>query len=384
MKFDTRLLYYEDSKIFDFEAVVLDCSETKDGFSVVLDKTAFFPEAGGQYGDEGFLGDVEVYDTQITEKGIEHFTRAPLTVGEKVRGRVNSELRLKRMRDHTGEHILSSVVHRKFGYDNVGFHMSAHSMDVDFNGDFTKEELKQVEAEANEIIRKNVKVKCYYPSAEELATMEYRSKLELESPRIVEIEGYDLCACCAPHAYSTGEVGYLIITESKKNRSNTRLTLMCGADAVEYAKDLYLSAYKAGVILSAKPTGVGDAVEKLAATNEELRKELQSLKRELTAMQLDSLKETDGYLVAFTDPSSQKDLLNKGLTLSKSGACVFAGANGSYSYMIASETQDVRGLAQALNKAFDGKGGGRPNACQGRVNGKEEEIKAFIKNYAES
>ena len=378
---ETRTLYYEDNKLFDFTALVLSCVRKEKGYAVVLDKTAFFPEGGGQSGDDGLIGGIKVFDTQEKEGVIYHYAEAPVEEGKTVDCSVNSYLRLKKMAAHSGEHILSSVVHRRFGYDNVGFHLGEKSMDVDFNGEFTREQLKEIELEVNDIIRKNVPIKCYFPSEEELKKIEYRSKLELVSPRIVEIEGYDYCACCAPHASYTGEVGYLIITDCYRNRNNTRLTVMAGEDACRYVVDMYLSAYRAATVLSAKPTNIGEAVVKQAEANSALRSELQSLKIKLAKLQADALKETDGYLVIFTDPSSVKDLVNKGLTLAKKGVCAFSGENGEYSYMIASESPDVRPLAKALNEAFEGKGGGKSNACQGRLKGDESAIKSFIERY---
>ena len=377
----TRTLYYEDNKLFDFTATVLACDKEENGYSVVLDKTAFFPEAGGQSGDVGYINGVKVFDTQIKDGVIYHYAEEAFQEGQTVSCRVDEYLRMKKMASHSGEHILSSVVCRRFGYDNVGFHLGEKGMDVDFNGDFTKEQLKEIELEVNDIIRKNVPIKCYYPTKEELANIKYRSKLELDEPRIVEIVGYDYCACCAPHVSFTGEVGYLIITDSCRNRNNTRLTVLAGEDACRYVAEMYLSAYRAATVLSAKPTNIGEAVSKQAETNAALRAEIQSLKIKLSSLQAEFLTATDGFLVVFADPSSIKGLVNKGLTLAKKGVVAFAGENGEYSYMIASETLDVRPLAKALNDKFFGKGGGRANACQGKIKGEENEIKVFIESY---
>ena len=383
MNVKAETLFYQDNKLFDFTAKVTSCAKTEKGFAITLDRTAFFPEAGGQYGDVGTIDDVRIFDTQ-EEDDVIHYAESPIEVGKIVECKVEPLQRLKKMRDHTGEHILSSVVHRKFGYDNVGFHLAPHSMDVDFNGEFTKEELKEIELEVNSIIRENVEVKCYFPDKETLANIEYRSKLELEAPRIVEITGYDYCACCAPHASTTGEVGYLTIVDSCRNRGNTRLTVLCGEDACEYAAKAYLSSLSAAQLLSATPLNIGEAVAKQVEKNEELRNEIQRLKYALVEMQANELRPTDDFLVIFTEAFALKDMVNKGLTLAKKGVCAFSKDGNERSYMIASETTDVRDMVKALNLAFDGKGGGRPNAAQGKLNGAEEDIRAFIENYARS
>lgn len=382
MAYQTQRLYYENNKLFSFEATVLDCIPLEKGFGVILDRTAFFPEGGGQGGDTGFLNGIPVKDTVETEQGVLHTTDAAISAGEAVRGEVNAALRLKRMGAHTGEHILSSVVHRRFGYANVGFHLGEKAMDVDFNGEFTKAQLKEIELEVNAIIRENVPVRCYYPSAEELKNIPYRSKLELESPRIVEIVGYDYCACCAPHASSTGEVGYLVILGAERNRQNVRLTVLAGEDACAYAAEVYASAQSAGALLSCKPYEVGEAVAKQMDNIEKLRKELLETRFALTKTQIESLPTTDGFIVAFTAAFALKDVLNAALEKAGRGACVFAQTEGGYTYMIASQTEDVRPLAALLNERFQGKGGGKPQSVQGRLQGEESAIRALVENYA--
>ena len=213
---ETKKLYYEDSHRKEFKATVLSCEERltakgkKDGYAVVLDQTAFFPEGGGQFGDRGLIDDVEVYDTH--EKGgiILHYTKMPVEVGTTVTGKLDFAERFSRMQEHSGEHIVSGIVHRLHGYDNVGFHLGSENTTLDFNGELSEEQLLEVERLANEAVFADLPVQISYPSREELKILDYRSKIEIEGQvRLVEIPGVDICACCAPHVAHTGEIGMI-------------------------------------------------------------------------------------------------------------------------------------------------------------------------------
>ena len=193
----TEKLFYEDSHLKEFDAAVCACLPDKDRYRVVLDRTAFFPEGGGQYADTGYLDGVEVLDVREKEDIVYHITERPLKEGAKVHGRINWEERFEKMQQHSGEHIVSGIVHEQFGYNNVGFHLGSDYCTLDFDGALTKEQLKEIERKANKAVFENVDVQVSYPSKKDLATFDYRSKIELEGQvRIVTIPGYDVCACC--------------------------------------------------------------------------------------------------------------------------------------------------------------------------------------------
>ena len=191
----TDKLYYESSHRRDFEAQVISCESEGEGYKVVLDKTVFFPEGGGQYADTGILGGVHVLDAQEKDGIIYHYTDGALTPGEIVKGEIDWEKRFESMQQHSGEHIISGIVHGRFGYNNVGFHLGADYCTMDFDGPITKEQLKEIEEEANRIVYKNLNIEILYPTKEELKDLTYRSKIEIESV----LAGVDVCACCAPH-----------------------------------------------------------------------------------------------------------------------------------------------------------------------------------------
>lgn len=230
----TEKLYFQDSHRSVFDARVLSCEPWKDGWRIVLDRTVFFPEGGGQYADPGFLGEVEVVDVHEKDGVIYHYTKEPIEAGQKVEGRILWEVRFDRMQQHTGEHIISGLVHQKFGYDNVGFHLGEDYCTMDFNGPITKDQLKEIEQEANRAVFQNLDVISSFPSEEERSRMEYRSKIELSGEvQIITIPGYDVCACCAPHMKKTGEIGLIKLVQMDHYKGGERITMLAGDRALK-------------------------------------------------------------------------------------------------------------------------------------------------------
>ena len=260
----TDRLYYNDSHRKEFEAEVLDCRPVKDKYEVVLDRTAFFPEGGGQYADTGYLDDVEVLDVKEREDVIFHTTAAPLEIGRMVAGRIDWEQRFDRMQQHTGEHMVSGLIHRRFGYDNVGFHLGSDYCTMDFNGPIPREALKEIEQEANRAVFQNLDIQISYPSKKELKELEYRSKIEIDGQvRIVTVPGYDVCACCAPHVKRTGEIGLIKLVGMAKYKGGERISMLCGRRALLDYEIKDENAKRISALLCAKEYEVADAVERM-------------------------------------------------------------------------------------------------------------------------
>ena len=221
-----------------FTAGVTSCIPSEGGkYSVTLDRTAFFPGGGGQECDTGYIGGARV--ASVTESGGEifHLTDTPFDVGTEVKCSVDREKRLSRMASHTGEHIVSALMHRNFGFSNVGFHMGSGDVTADFDGVIDAAQLAAVEAGANAVIRENLPVTVSYPDSETLSAMKYRSKLDLtENVRIVSVGDFDRCACCAPHMPETGMIGMLVFTGFQHWRGGIRVHMLCGADAVSFCR----------------------------------------------------------------------------------------------------------------------------------------------------
>lgn len=379
----TEKLYNADSHLFSFRAVVTACEEAGEGWRVALDRTAFFPEGGGQPADTGTLGPAAVRDVQEQSDEIWHLTDRPLPVGEAVEGRLDAEQRWRRMQNHSGEHIVSGLAHRLFGLDNVGFHMGERCMTVDFNGELSRQELRQLEEAANEAVRANRPVRAWFPGAEELASLDYRSKKELTGAvRLVEIKGVDLCACCAPHVSFTGEVGAVKLLTAERHRGGMRVELLCGMDALaDYARRLE-SAAAVSRLLSVPREDIAGGVERVLRERDALKERVAALSMELVRLRAAGIPETAGNLVVFDaqlDEIALRELVN--LLAEKCGgfAAAFSGSDAEgYRYIIGSRHVDLRARAGQLNAAIGGRGGGSPEMIQGRATASEAQIRSGL------
>lgn len=379
----TRKLYYEDSHMQEFTATVLSCEAHKDTFRIALDATAFFPEGGGQGGDTGFLNDIEVFDTHEKEEIIWHYTKQALVPGTLVTGRIDWDKRFSRMQQHSGEHIVSGLVHARFGYDNVGFHLGDGETTLDFNGPVSKEELAQIELAANQVVWRNLPIQVSYPSKEELASLEYRSKIEIAGQvRIVTFPGVDVCACCAPHVNFTGEIGLIKLVSVQAHRGGVRVTMLAGGRALLDYREKEASVKTVSVLLSAKEALVTDAVERIKQENFQLTGRLMQFQDAMVRDKAASVPEGTENIAFFEeslDAATMREFVNL-LTARCSGiACVFVGNdNDGYRYVLGSAHVDVRPLCKKLNETFHGKGGGKPEMVQGSLNGAEKAIRAFL------
>lgn len=380
-------LYYLDSHMAEFSARVLSCRAAGEGFDLALDRTAFFPGGGGQAPDTGYIGGVRVTDVCERDGEILHRCSAPLTVGESYDCRLDFQQRLRRMQDHSGEHIVSGLVHKLRGFDNVGFHMGGEGMTIDFDGELSEEDLLRIENLANEAVRADLPVTAGFPDPETLRTMVYRSKLELtENVRIVEIEGIDRCACCAPHVKRTGEIGLVKLLDSERHRGGTRLTLVCGMDALDHCRAEHESVAAISRALSAKRGEVVPAVERMLAEQQRMKERSVLLEGELIRRMAETVEETAGSVCLFDallEEPAQRELVN--LLMEKCGglAAVFCGEDRGegWRYIIGSRSLDLRVHGKRLNELMDGRGGGKAQMIQGRAQADRAEIEKIITTY---
>lgn len=380
----TEKLYDLDSHLFSFRATVLACEPEKDCFALTLDRTAFFPEGGGQAADTGVLGAARVLDVQEKDGRILHYVNFRLEPGTVVEAEIDREKRLRRMQNHSGEHILSGLCHRLFGYDNVGFHMGEEGMTIDFSGELSEEELQRLETLANEAVRENLPIRTWYPAAEELAALDYRSKKELTGAvRLVEIKGLDLCACCAPHVSRTGEVGLVKILSAERHRGGMRLLVVCGMDALEdYARSLS----RAGTIsrlLSLPREKIDAGVERLQQEKAQQKERADALENALAQRMADACPETGGNLCVFAPLLGEvalRELVNTLAAKCGGFAAAFAGDDETgYRYVIGSRHVDLRAQSRAINAAINGRGGGTSEMIQGRANASEAQIREALR-----
>ncbi len=366
----TIKLYENDSYINEFSATVFSCEEKDGAYLLVLNETAFFPEGGGQDADKGKINDADVLDVQIKNDIIYHKVNKVFNENEKVTCTLDWETRFSRMQNHTGEHIVSGVIHSLFGYNNVGFHMNDTVITLDVDGPLTDDDIKAVEMKSNKAIYDNKSVKAIYPAAEELPGYDYRSKLDItEGVRLIEIEDYDLCACCAPHVARTGEIGIIKILSYIPYKKGTRIEMICGFLALEDYRNLHSTNKSVMNMLSAKRFEIADSVDRIQnelsaqkTENKKLMAEIASLKMEKHAF--------DNSVCVFIDGVSYDELRNCSNELIEEFEYCYLFSNtdeNNYIYVVSSKENNVREQVQNLNKAFNGKGGGRDTYAQGKI-----------------
>ncbi len=379
----TIRLFDISSRTASFDAVVLSCVECGDGYEVVLDRTAFFPEEGGQSSDGGRLGDAAVLAVCERDGVIYHKMDKPLAIGGCVRGEIDFPARFRKMQNHTGEHIVSGLIHKIYGFNNVGFHLGADDMTADFDGELNEDDIRKIEDLANRAVFECHSIRAYYPTTEELKNLEYRSKLDLsEGVRIVEIEGVDMCACCAPHVENTGEVGLIKITEFIRYKGGMRVHMRCGYDALDAFRADYAQVKAISMAISAKHYEVSEGVDRLIDEISKQKGTISALKREIRGYKLEGLEYTDKNLVIFEDESdmlSLRELVN-GAKQKCGGICaVFAGNDeDGYKYIISSTSVDLKPLAKEINAAINGRGGGSSEMIQGSCTAKRETIEEYF------
>lgn len=384
MSYRTEKLYDHDSELFSFDATVLSCEQTEKGYyAVVLDRTAFFPEGGGQYADRGTLGDIAVTDVRIKDECITHLVEQPLPVGSAVHGEIDAELRLAKMQCHTGEHIISGLAHKHYGYENVGFHLGNGEMTMDLDGELTPEQIASLEREANEVVWQNVAVHAEYPDAETLENLNYRSKLDLtDGVRIVTVEGVDACACCAPHVKRTGEIGIIKIVDAVRYKGGMRLWVLCGRWALEDYKTKHDNILTITRRHSVKPWQVVEISDK---QNDELmmtRAALSAARRELADAKLAAASPDDkGNLLFFEgemDGNIQRGMADHGADACTGICGVFCETGNGYRYVCVSRHLVLRELGKRLNASCNGRGGGTDAIIQGTLGATREQIEAFF------
>lgn len=383
----TIRLYDEDAYRTEFEAEVLACEEVdkKDGkaYQVWLDQTLFFPEEGGQSPDMGTIDGVEVLDVQIKDEVITHTLVSPLTVGATVKGVVDWQHRFYNMQQHSGEHIFSGIVHNRFGYDNVGFHLSDSIVTMDFNGVISAEEIAEIETAVNQAIIENIPVEVSFPTKEELKTLEYRSKIEIEGKvRIVTIPGYDVCACCAPHVRRTGEIGMLKVMNVQSYKGGVRVSILCGFRALKAFRQ------KADIItelmaqFSTNQEAIVENVVKLKNANQTMKNQLATAKQELMEYKVSAIPEDSENAILFESDLETPVVRNvvNGLVEKFAGiSAVFVGDDeNGYQFIVGSKNKDCRAIAAALREKLSARGGGSDKMIQGSVAASQLQIEELL------
>lgn len=378
----TRKLYYEDSHLCRFSATVLSCEAVKDKYEMILDATAFYPEGGGQAADTGTLGAVRVLDTRERGETVVHLCDGPLEVGASVEGQIDYNARFQRMQQHSGEHIVSGIIHRRYGYHNVGFHMGSDIITIDFDGVIPGEDLPAIEAEANSAVWKNLSVKCWYPSQEELPDVFYRTKKALPWPvRIVQVPGFDSCACCGTHVKATGEIGLIKLLSVMGFRGGTRMEMACGSSALKLLNEAYDQNRQVSQAFSAKISETGEAARKMNELLAQQKYRSTGLEKRIFRT-IAAGCTAKGDVVHFEeglDNVAVRELADTIAQVCGGTAAVFSGSDSEgYAYALVTRQGDLRPLNREMTAALGGRGGGKPVCQQGRVSAGETAIRDFF------
>ena len=396
----TVRLFDQDSHLYTFEATVLsaEAGKTPDTLSVVLDATAFFPEGGGQYADPGSLAGCPV--TDVREKGgiithtvdISHLCGAPhpFEKGTVITGELDAATRLVRMQNHTGEHIISGIVHRLYGFKNVGFHLGDGDVTLDFDGVLTREQLNAIEEEANAIVAACLPITAYYPDPEELSTLSYRAKLDLtEGVRIVRIgradDPKDLCACCAPHVNNTGEIGIIKMLDFIHYKGGVRIHMLCGSWALLDYRRRYTAVASMAAAMSVKQVDVMEGFERLQSEMEDKKRSIATLRAKLEAHTIAAITPTEGSLCLFDEgleALEMRRLLNAAVEKCGRLCGVFSGSDeDGYRFVIGrgDPAIDLKSRVKEINTALSARGGGSSEMLQGSCAATRAVIETFFR-----
>jgi len=377
----TKELYYDDAYLSEFQATVLSCEEDKKGYALTLDATAFYPEGGGQPYDTGTLNEAKVLEVHRRDDRIIHTVDTYLKPGTIVNGKVDFERRFDLMQQHSGEHVFSGLVHKHFGYDNIGFHLGEKEVVLDFSGPLDHKDLSMIEAECNRMIQKNIPVEVTYPNDEELSVLDYRSKKELSGRiRIVSIRDCDVCACCGTHVRKIGEVGYCKVLSLTTKKGNARVSVLFGKRATDYMARIYDEVTAISALISKNPLEILEGVRHLQ--DEVLQKGLKLNALYTKHFEERFEKETETSLFITIEEGCTMDLLrhfcDRMSAKAKTAAGLLKKSEEDYQYVIISKSEDLRAAAKSLSETFAGKGGGSKEMIQGSLHGSAEQIISFL------
>ncbi len=380
-------LFYRYPYQKEFDTKVIHCEKCKQGYSVILEDTLFYPEGGGQPCDLGTINGVEVIDVQRKEDIVVHTLKEEIKVGTNVHGVIDWKRRFDHMQNHTGEHIVSGVIHKHYGYENVGFHMG-ETIQIDISGPLSWKQLMDVEQEVNEVVYSNIPVEITFPNKEELDMIPYRSKKELEGKvRIVTIGDVDICACCGTHVAYTGEIGFVKILSCIKHKDGVRIELVCGNRALQYIRKEHEEVQNISNSLSAKILEIDQAVEHLKRSNEQLYLEKKKVLDLVVQQKINQYDNDLDFVCDFVESFDRTTLMNYADHLMKEKniktVAICNKEKDGYAYVILSKEYNLRDYVKSLNESLCGRGGGKPEVIQGNFKDRKENIeKCLLKTFS--
>ncbi|MBO7374482.1 MAG: alanyl-tRNA editing protein [Lachnospiraceae bacterium] len=403
----TKKIFDLDAYVTTLDTIVLDSHESdreeyKGCFEVITKESIFSPKGGGQNADKGTINGINVKDVLTIDGELIHFVEGEIKAGDKASLSIDFELRKRRMQVHNAEHLICGLFHKRFGFDNVGFHVSEEydgdtllrvEAVMDIDGIVNDDEIKKIEEDANRAIGENVRIYASLPTHEEAQSIDFRSKIDIEDNlRLVIIDGYDVCACCAPCLKSSGEIQVVKILDYFVHRGGMRLTLVAGMDAVKDYAFLHTQNKEFMRLLSSKREDCASSLEsKLIHCNEE-HEEINNLKKEITKIYLKDIfsnpeYENKKYIVCFApsfDEVMARNLINETVAKKECALTVcFDNKNDSFRFVTGkSDALDIslKNLATKIRNDLSGRGGGSDKMIQGSIPADEENIIKFFAN----
>ncbi len=375
----TRKLYYEDPALAAFTARVMLCVEVPGGFEITLDATAFYPEGGGQPCDLGTLGGARVLDVQERGDEVIHLCDRPLN--GTVEGLIDWARRFDLMQQHSGEHMVSGVICRRYGCHNVGFHIGAGLVTIDFDAPLPAEALSDIESEVNAAIWRDLPLNCWTPSEAELPGVAYRSKRALPWPvRIVEVPGVDICACCGVHVRTSGEIGLVKLVSCVKFHQGVRIEMACGGRAMKLLNTVFDQNRQVSQAFSAKILETGEAARQMKDRLAQAEYRCAGLERRIFDATAAAYANR-GNVVHFEpglSPNALRELADKIASVCGGVAAVFSPTENGHGACLVSKSDDLKALGSAMKQALGARGGGKNGYFQGSIPADQTLIHAFF------
>ena len=330
---------------------------------------------------------VQVLDTRERGEDIVLVCDGQVPQGAEVTGVLNWQYRFDRMQNHSGEHIVSGLIHRKYGCNNVGFHMSEDRMTIDLDGEITREGLREIEEEANAIVWQNQEISTAVYTEAEAEKVDFRSKKELHGAiRVVTIPGADVCACCGTHVKHTGEIGSIRLIAHERFKGGVRIEMMCGRWAYNYMTRIFDENHEVSRILSARPTETGSAAAKAAEDANRMKYQIIQMNYERIDRKAAELTGKGNVLIFARDfnPVLVQKLAARVMETCGGTVIAMSGASGEgYKYAAGEVDGNLKELIQGMNRSLNGRGGGKPFFQQGSISAEREEAEAYLRGKLE-
>ena len=380
----TNRLYYDNTYLTEFDAVVLECIPKADKYVIRLDQSAFYPTSGGQPFDTGIISGAEVTDVYVDDAGeVWHEVNAHFEIGCTVHGIIDWERRFDHMQQHAGEHMLANAAYRLLHGETIGLHLGNDVSSIDMTlpegrTHITAEEIMALEDDVNSRIQRDVPVRQWFPDKEELSRLPLRKPPTVDDHiRIVQIGELEFCACGGTHPSTAGQIGLVKIVDARPARGKLRLTFVCGKRAFELLRRNYDLLHQTSDAISTSYENVPALVKAMDEEVKRLTHELSAARKEILISKAGAI--LDGAYInengvrivskfVEADTTAARELATHLIKTPRTVAVIGAKNAANYSYIVCRSSDVDCNCGACLSSAAKmsgGKGGGRPDFAQG-------------------